>query len=83
MSTLTAVEAGVYLCGIIDACDGLDVPARGIDGGSVETIEGQCAAGNSPRHSDVAATSLVRVALADSPLHRYRMASNSISSTGR
>ena len=39
MSTLTAVEAGVYLYGIIDARDGLDVSNRGIDGGNVETIE--------------------------------------------
>ena len=39
MSTLTAVEAGVYLYGIIDARDGLDVSNRGIDGGNVETVE--------------------------------------------
>jgi hypothetical protein len=39
MSTLTAVETGLYLYGIIDARDGLDVTARGIDGGSIETIE--------------------------------------------
>jgi hypothetical protein len=39
MSTLTAVEAGLYLYGIIDAHDGLDVSTRGIDGGSIETVE--------------------------------------------
>jgi hypothetical protein len=39
MSTLTAVETGLYLYGIIDARDGLDVAARGIDGGRIETIE--------------------------------------------
>jgi hypothetical protein len=39
MSTLTAVETGLYLYGIIDARDGLDVTTRGIDGGSIETIE--------------------------------------------
>jgi Gas vesicle synthesis protein GvpL/GvpF len=39
MSTLTAVETGLYLYGIIDARDGLGVATRGIDGGSIETIE--------------------------------------------
>ena len=39
MSTLTAVETGLYLYGIIDAGDGFDVAIRGIDGGSIETIE--------------------------------------------
>jgi hypothetical protein len=39
MSTLTAVETGLYLYGIIDARDGLDATTRGIDGGSIETIE--------------------------------------------
>ena len=39
MSTLTAVETGLYLYGIIDAGDGFDVANRGIDGGSIETIE--------------------------------------------
>ena len=39
MSTLTAVETGLYLYGIIDARDGLDVSTRGIDGGDIETIE--------------------------------------------
>jgi len=39
MSTLTAVEAGLYLYGIIDARDGLDVSTSGIDGGNIETIE--------------------------------------------
>ena len=39
MSTLTAVETGLYLYGITDARDGLDVAIRGIDGGSIETIE--------------------------------------------
>jgi len=38
MSTLTAVEAGLYLYGIIDARDGLDVSNRGIDGRNVETV---------------------------------------------
>jgi len=39
MSTLTAVETGLYLYGIIDAQDGLDVSIPGIDGGEVETVE--------------------------------------------
>jgi hypothetical protein len=39
MSTLTAVETGLYLYGIIDARDALDVSLRGIDGGDIETIE--------------------------------------------
>jgi hypothetical protein len=39
MSTLTAVEAGFYLYGIIDAHDGLDVSTPGIDGGNIETVE--------------------------------------------
>jgi hypothetical protein len=39
MSTLTAVETGLYLYGIIDAQDGIDLPISGIDGGQVETIE--------------------------------------------
>ena len=39
MSTISAVEAGLYVYGIIDAEDGLDVCTAGIDGGDVETIE--------------------------------------------
>jgi hypothetical protein len=39
MNTLTAVETGLYLYGIIDARDGFDVSTRGIDGGDIETIE--------------------------------------------
>ena len=39
MSTLTAVETGCYLYGIIDSQDGLDVATSGIEGGDVETIE--------------------------------------------
>ena len=39
MSTITAVEAGLYLYGIIDAQDGLDVSMPGIEGGDIETIE--------------------------------------------
>ena len=38
MSTRTAVEAGLYLYGITDAEDGLDVALPGIEGGEVETI---------------------------------------------
>ncbi len=39
MSTLSAVETGLYLYGIIDAQDGLDVSMSGIEGGDVETVE--------------------------------------------
>jgi len=39
MSTLSAVEAGLYLYGIIDARDGLAVSMPGIEGGDIETIE--------------------------------------------
>jgi hypothetical protein len=39
MSTITAVETGLYLYGIIDAQDGLDVSMSGIEGGDIETIE--------------------------------------------
>ena len=39
VSTASAVEAGLYLYGIIDAEDGLAVSLPGIDGGEVETIE--------------------------------------------
>lgn len=39
MSTISAVEAGLYLYGIIDAQDGLDISMPGIGGGGVETIE--------------------------------------------
>jgi hypothetical protein len=39
VSTITAVEAGLYLYGIIDAQDGLDVSMPGIEGGDVELIE--------------------------------------------
>jgi len=39
VSTLTAVETGFYIYGIIDARDGLDFSAPGIDGGSIYTIE--------------------------------------------
>jgi hypothetical protein len=39
MSTLTAVETGLYLYGIIDAQDGCDVSTAGIDGGSIRTVE--------------------------------------------
>ena len=39
MSTISAVEAGFYLYGIIDAQDGLDVSMSGIEGGDIETIE--------------------------------------------
>lgn len=39
MSTAIAVEAGLYLYGIIDARDGLDVSMPGIDGGDIETVE--------------------------------------------
>ena len=39
MSTISAVEAGFYLYGIIDAQDGLDVSMPGIEGGDIETIE--------------------------------------------
>jgi hypothetical protein len=39
MSTLSAVEAGLYLYGIIDAQDGLDVSMPGLEGGGIETIE--------------------------------------------
>ena len=39
MSTITAVETGLYLYGIIDAQDGLDVSMPGIEGGDIETIE--------------------------------------------
>ena len=38
MSTATAVEAGLYLYGITDAEDGLDVALPGIEGGEVETV---------------------------------------------
>ena len=39
MSTLTAVETGLYVYGIIDAQDGLDVSMSGIEGGGINTIE--------------------------------------------
>jgi hypothetical protein len=39
MSTITAVEAGFYVYGIIDARDSLAVSMPGIEGGSIETIE--------------------------------------------
>jgi hypothetical protein len=39
MSTLTAVETGLYVYGIIDAHEGLNLAVRGIDGGDIETIE--------------------------------------------
>ena len=39
MSTISAVEAGLYLYGIIDARDGLNVSMPGIEGGDIETIE--------------------------------------------
>jgi hypothetical protein len=39
MTTLTAVETGLYLYGIIDARDGLDPSLHGINGGSIEVIE--------------------------------------------
>ena len=38
MATLSAVETGIYVYGIIDADDGLDVSMAGIDGGEIETI---------------------------------------------
>lgn len=39
MSTINAVEAGLYLYGIIDAQDGLDISTPGIEGGHIEAIE--------------------------------------------
>jgi hypothetical protein len=39
MSTLSAVEAGIYVYGIIDSQDGLDVSMSGIEGGDVEAVE--------------------------------------------
>ncbi len=39
MSTISAVEAGFYVYGIIDARDGLNVATPGIEGGDVATIE--------------------------------------------
>ena len=39
MSTISAVEAGLYLYGIIDAQDGLDISMSGIEGGDIEAIE--------------------------------------------
>ena len=39
MSTLSAVEAGFYVYGIIDAQDGLGASTPGIQGGDVEAIE--------------------------------------------
>ena len=39
MSTISAVAAGLYLYGVIDAQDGLDVSMPGIEGGDIETIE--------------------------------------------
>ena len=39
MSTISAVEAGFYVYGIIDAQDGLDIAMSGIDGGNIEAIE--------------------------------------------
>ena len=39
MSTMNAVEAGLYLYGIIDTQDGLDVSMSGIEGGHIETIK--------------------------------------------
>jgi hypothetical protein len=39
MSTISAVETGLYLYGIIDSQDGLDVSMPGIEGGAIETIE--------------------------------------------
>ena len=38
MSTATAVEAGLYLYGITDAEDGLDIALPGIEGGEVEAV---------------------------------------------
>ena len=38
MSTISAVETGIYLYGITDAQDGLAVAMPGIEGGAVETI---------------------------------------------
>jgi hypothetical protein len=38
MSTIEAVEAGLYLYGITDAQDGFDVAMPGIEGGEVEAI---------------------------------------------
>ena len=38
MSTITAVETGIYVYGIIDVDDGLDVSSPGIDGGEIETV---------------------------------------------
>jgi hypothetical protein len=39
VSSIDAVEAGLYLYGIIDTQDGLDVSMSGIEGGHIETIE--------------------------------------------
>jgi hypothetical protein len=39
VSTASAIEAGCYVYGIIDAQDGLSVSLPGIDGGEIETIE--------------------------------------------
>ncbi len=39
MTTISAVAAGFYLYGIIDAQDGLDVSMPGIEGGDVELVE--------------------------------------------
>ena len=41
MSAISAVEAGIYLYGIIEARDGLDVSMPGIEGGNIETIESE------------------------------------------
>ena len=38
MTTLTAVETGLYVYGIIDAGDGLNVALSGIEGGEIETV---------------------------------------------
>ena len=38
MSTITAVEAGIYLYGITDAEDGLAIDIPGIEGGEIEAI---------------------------------------------
>ncbi len=39
MSTISAVEAGLYLYGIIDAQNALDLAMSGIEGGDIETIK--------------------------------------------
>jgi hypothetical protein len=39
VSTISAVEAGLYLYGIIDTHDGFEVSMPGIEGGHIETID--------------------------------------------